>query len=157
NVDTGMGLERALCVLNGKSSVYETDIFENAIKAISQLTGKNYDDNEETLWKIDGKVQTAWIEFQPSRQVALKECCLKLSDWRKKTYRLRISGYCPTESGVEEVILWEGETEKSLGYITLPLAESAPVGKIRIEALSDNGKASLSIVEAEFYARQLGH
>ena len=24
NVDTGMGLERALCVLNGKSSVYET-------------------------------------------------------------------------------------------------------------------------------------
>ncbi|MBO5663721.1 MAG: DUF4982 domain-containing protein [Bacteroidales bacterium] len=123
----------------------------------SEKAAASYDDNEETLWKNDGKVQTAWIEFQPSRQVALKECCLKLSDWRKKTYRLRISGYCPTESGVEEVILWEGETEKSLGYITLPLAESAPVGKIRIEALSDNGKASLSIVEAEFYARQLGH
>ncbi|MBQ8374686.1 MAG: alanine--tRNA ligase [Clostridia bacterium] len=48
NVDTGMGLERALCVLTGKSSVYETDLFENAIKEISALTGKNYGDDEET-------------------------------------------------------------------------------------------------------------
>ncbi len=47
NVDTGMGLERALCVLNGKSSVYETDIFENAIKAISALTGREYGESEE--------------------------------------------------------------------------------------------------------------
>jgi alanyl-tRNA synthetase len=48
NVDTGMGLERALCVLNGKSSVYETDIFAGAIEKISALTGKNYGDDEET-------------------------------------------------------------------------------------------------------------
>ena len=48
NVDTGMGLERALCVLNGKSSVYETDIFAGAIKKIAELTGKNYGDDEET-------------------------------------------------------------------------------------------------------------
>ena len=47
NVDTGMGLERALCVLNGKSSVYETDIFEDAIKTISALTGKSYDEGGE--------------------------------------------------------------------------------------------------------------
>ena len=48
NVDTGMGLERALCVLNGKSSVYETDLFEDAIKVISDLTGKAYDADPET-------------------------------------------------------------------------------------------------------------
>ncbi len=47
NVDTGMGLERALCVLNGKSSVYETDIFEGAIQTISALTGKAYGESEE--------------------------------------------------------------------------------------------------------------
>ena len=47
NVDTGMGLERALCVLNGKSSVYETDLFEDATKKIAELTGKNYGDSEE--------------------------------------------------------------------------------------------------------------
>ena len=48
NVDTGMGLERALCVLTGKSSVYETDLFEDAIKVISELTGKSYDADPET-------------------------------------------------------------------------------------------------------------
>ena len=48
NVDTGMGLERALCVLNGKSSVYETDLFANAIQEISALTGKEYGEDEET-------------------------------------------------------------------------------------------------------------
>lgn len=48
NVDTGMGLERTLCVLTGKNSVYETDIFEVAIKKIEELTGKGYLDDEET-------------------------------------------------------------------------------------------------------------
>ena len=47
NVDTGMGLERALCVLNGKSSVYETDIFAGAIEVISSLTGKTYGESED--------------------------------------------------------------------------------------------------------------
>ncbi len=47
NVDTGMGLERALCVLNGKKSVYETDLFETAIQKIEELTGKTYGESEE--------------------------------------------------------------------------------------------------------------
>ena len=47
NVDTGMGLERTLCILNGKSSVYETDIFEKAIQSIENLTGRKYGESEE--------------------------------------------------------------------------------------------------------------
>lgn len=47
NVDTGMGLERTLCILNGKASVYETDIFENAIAEIERLTGCKYGESEE--------------------------------------------------------------------------------------------------------------
>ncbi len=47
NVDTGMGLERTLCILNGKDSVYETDIFENAIAKIEELTGHTYNENEQ--------------------------------------------------------------------------------------------------------------
>lgn len=47
NVDTGMGLERTLCILNGKNSVYETDIFENAIAEIEGLTGCKYGESEE--------------------------------------------------------------------------------------------------------------
>lgn len=45
NVDTGMGLERTLCILNGKSSVYETDIFEGAIAKIEELTSHTYNES----------------------------------------------------------------------------------------------------------------
>jgi len=34
NVDTGMGLERILCLSQGKKSVYETEIYDGAIQAI---------------------------------------------------------------------------------------------------------------------------
>lgn len=47
NVDTGMGLERTLCILNGKASVYETDIFEKAICEIEKLTGRKYGEGGE--------------------------------------------------------------------------------------------------------------
>ena len=47
NVDTGMGLERTLCTINGTPSVYDTDIFETAKAEIEKLTGKTYGENAE--------------------------------------------------------------------------------------------------------------
>lgn len=47
NVDTGMGLERTICMLNGFKSVYETDLFAGAIAKISELAGKKYGENDE--------------------------------------------------------------------------------------------------------------
>ena len=48
NVDTGMGLERTICVLTGKNSVYETDLFENILAKISSLCGRDYLADAET-------------------------------------------------------------------------------------------------------------
>ena len=48
NVDTGMGLERTVCTLNGCKTVYETDAFTNILAKISELSGKHYDDDEAT-------------------------------------------------------------------------------------------------------------
>ncbi len=47
NVDTGMGLERTICVLTGKKSVYETDLFANILGKISELSGKEYQPDDE--------------------------------------------------------------------------------------------------------------
>ena len=47
NVDTGMGLERTICVLNGKKSVYEIDAFAGILAKIAELSGKTYGENEE--------------------------------------------------------------------------------------------------------------
>lgn len=48
NVDTGMGLERTVCILGGLKSVYETDLFKNAISKIEELSGKQYDSDADT-------------------------------------------------------------------------------------------------------------
>ena len=47
NVDTGMGLERTVCVINGLKSVYETDVFAGAIECIENLSGKKYGESED--------------------------------------------------------------------------------------------------------------
>lgn len=49
NVDTGMGLERTLCIINGFKSVYETDLFDFAIKALEKMSGKTYSDGGEDM------------------------------------------------------------------------------------------------------------
>ena len=46
NVDTGMGLERTLCMLNGYKSVYETDLFSDIIARLEALSGKKYGSQE---------------------------------------------------------------------------------------------------------------
>ncbi|MDR3344061.1 MAG: alanine--tRNA ligase [Oscillospiraceae bacterium] len=44
NVDTGLGLERVLCLLNGKQSVFETELFAPLLEEITALTGAQYAD-----------------------------------------------------------------------------------------------------------------
>ncbi len=48
NVDTGMGLDRTACTLQGKKSVYDTDAFTGVLAKIAELSGKNYDDDADT-------------------------------------------------------------------------------------------------------------
>ena len=46
NVDTGMGLERTNCILQGKTSVYLTEVFQPIIKTIETLSGYKYGADE---------------------------------------------------------------------------------------------------------------
>ena len=46
NVDTGMGLERTICILEGKKSVYDTEAFTGILSKISELSGKQYGESE---------------------------------------------------------------------------------------------------------------
>lgn len=52
SVDTGMGLERAAAVLQGKPNVYETDLFQPIIDAVCNLTGHEYGETAETDYAI---------------------------------------------------------------------------------------------------------
>jgi len=48
NIDTGMGLERTLAAITGKTSVYDTPLFTPLLYTISKLSGTKYGANEET-------------------------------------------------------------------------------------------------------------
>jgi alanyl-tRNA synthetase len=45
HVDTGMGFERLCMVLQGKKSNYDTDVFQNTIAKIAELSNKKYGDD----------------------------------------------------------------------------------------------------------------
>lgn len=47
NVDTGMGLERTITVLQGVESVYDTDVYQGIMNRIKQLADKEYGESEE--------------------------------------------------------------------------------------------------------------
>ncbi|MFT3715285.1 MAG: alanine--tRNA ligase [Gordonia sp. (in: high G+C Gram-positive bacteria)] len=42
NIDTGMGIERVACILQGVDNVYETDLLKPVIDLASQLSGRDY-------------------------------------------------------------------------------------------------------------------
>jgi alanyl-tRNA synthetase len=48
NVDTGMGVERTIAMLQGKRNVYETELFAPIIDVVSEASGKKMDESEQT-------------------------------------------------------------------------------------------------------------
>lgn len=48
SIDTGMGFERLAMVLQGKTSNYDTDIFQPLIAELEKISGKKYGDAEAT-------------------------------------------------------------------------------------------------------------
>ena len=47
-VDTGLGLERAAVVMQGASTIYETDLFQPIIRRLEEASGKEYGGDRET-------------------------------------------------------------------------------------------------------------
>lgn len=47
NIDTGMGLERLACVMQGVDNLFLVDTIQNIMKHISEITGVNYGENDK--------------------------------------------------------------------------------------------------------------
>ncbi|MDP3998395.1 MAG: alanine--tRNA ligase [bacterium] len=59
NVDTGMGLERMLAVLNGVDDDYQTELFAPIIRIVEQKSGKIYKDHEREFRIIADHLKAA--------------------------------------------------------------------------------------------------
>ena len=52
SIDTGLGLERAAAILQGKRNLYETDLFTSIVERVCQLTDKVYGQDRDTDFAI---------------------------------------------------------------------------------------------------------
>lgn len=59
NVDTGMGLERVVAVLEGVDDNYKTSIWKNIIETIEKVSNKKYSGNEISMRIIADHIRTA--------------------------------------------------------------------------------------------------
>ena len=59
NVDTGMGLERVVAVLEGVNDNYESSVWKDIINLIEKITNKSYEGNEKSMRIIADHIRTA--------------------------------------------------------------------------------------------------
>ncbi len=59
NVDTGMGLERMLAILNGEPDIYKTELFWPIIEKLEELSGKKYEENKKAFRIIADHIKAA--------------------------------------------------------------------------------------------------
>ena len=59
NVDTGMGLERVVCVLNGLESVYDSELFAGVKEKLEEISNLKYEDNKRSFRIIMDHIRTA--------------------------------------------------------------------------------------------------
>ena len=70
----------------------------------------SFDDDEATSWSNDGRLGSAWINYELDRPASINEVTLKLGSWRTRSYPIRIS--------IDGQTLFSGNTSPSLGYVT---------------------------------------
>ena len=59
NIDTGMGYERVVAVLEGKNDNYESSLWEDVIKLIEDISNKTYKGNEESMRIVADHIRTS--------------------------------------------------------------------------------------------------
>ena len=85
----------------------------------------SWDDNELSEWRNDGKLSTAWISYELSEPAEIDEISLKLTGWRQRSYPIEVVAD-------DNTVIWKGNTDKSLGYISLFIDKPVKAKKFTI-------------------------
>lgn len=144
------------------------DILTATAGANAENVKASFDDNELSEWRNDGKLSTAWIAYELKEATAVEEISLKLTGWRQRSY--------PLEVYADNMLVWKGNTEKTLGYVSLFIDKPVKAKKYTIrqtgtttdkdafgqvtelaggnasdmDAKAGNQKADLRIIEVDF-------
>ena len=88
----------------------------------------SWDDNELSEWRNDGKLSTAWITYELEEAAEIDEINLKLTGWRQRSYPIEVVAD-------DNTVIWKGNTDKSLGYISLFIDKPVKAKKYTIRQI----------------------
>ncbi|HVF80938.1 MAG TPA: hypothetical protein VM884_03350, partial [Flavisolibacter sp.] len=98
----------------------------------------SFDDNERTEWVNDGKLSTAWIEYELEKPAAVTEITIKLNNFRSRVYPLLI-----TVDGKEA---FRGSTQTTLGYYTIKCnRQTGKKVRLQLAGISADGGANTEV------------
>ncbi|MBI2958328.1 MAG: alanine--tRNA ligase [Chloroflexi bacterium] len=123
NIDTGMGLERITAVMQGRNTVYETDVFASLLEEVARISAKSYGRDEAT----DRAMR---IVAEHSRGIAflIADGVAPGNEGRGYVLRrlLRRAALFGRKLGLEEPFLSQttGVVERSLGHVYPELRQS---------------------------------
>ncbi|HEV2761609.1 MAG TPA: DUF4982 domain-containing protein, partial [Pyrinomonadaceae bacterium] len=111
-----------------------------AAGANADKVSASFDDDETTEWASDGKIPNGWVKYDFGREATVGELVLKLRGWRTLSYPVRVT--------VGGQVVFEGNTPRSLGYVTLsfPPAKGRNL-KIELTGRPSNRDAFGQIIE----------
>ena len=106
HVDTGMGLERVTAVLQGKTSNYDTDIFQPLIACTEDLSGKSY---HAELQHPDGIAMRVIADHIRTLTFAIADGAIPGNEGRGYVLRriLRRAARYARNLGLTEPVLWK--------------------------------------------------
>lgn len=122
-------------------------VIRESLRIVDAITESNqdkvvlsYDDNELSEWTNDGNLKTGWITYELEKDSEVSEIELKLTGWRMRSYPIQIF--------VDDKEVFKGETEKSLGYISIPITPTkGRFVKIQLIGQSQDNDAFGTIIE----------
>lgn len=98
----------------------------------------SYDDNELTDWVNDGKLSTAWVEYELEKEAEVSEVTLKLNNFRSRIYPLLIT--------VDGKTIFNDSTKRNLGYFNA-ICKPQKGKKVRIQLAHGPAEAGSQMVE----------
>ena len=118
----------------------DVEIVSASAGANEDKAAASFDDNELSEWTNDGRLSTGWITYHLGRMAQIDEVCAKFTGWRMRSY--------PIEIYAGDTLIWSGETERTLGYVHIPVKPvMAREITIRLKGSASESDAFSGIVE----------
>ena len=155
NIDTGAGLERWAMMMQGKTSLYETDLFAPLLAYVADRCGRSYQESGEE----ERRALRVIVEHGRAMTFLISDGTLPSNEGRGYVLRrlIRRALYMAQTLGIEEQILPDvaAEVRDQMGEAYPELREQAPLVERVLDGEEERFRRTLATGQALLEARIL--